>query len=554
MINCILCLGGTRENKLVKLSEYVSATLTLEEAIRQQIPYCDTFLSNPSSNRITCTTCFRTFKSFYELLAKINQNQTFSLQTPIKSEAEDEHENLSFNDPQIEYKELEQIKIEPEFFGEPARAKTKQDDDFEWEMDDSEFWLEDEQEKLDTDYDEGTEKAKKTKNYVRYLKRSQVTPEMLKLGTDFVTIDGIEYKIPKKSNKKLKNSSKTEQQAPKTKNTPEGDERVRQFMEIKCEYCGADFPTFFKLGKHFRRFHEGSKVFLRCCGRKFYRRLTLLDHLDSHDASVIHECSECHKRYKTDKILKVHVDKIHKNIYQEVICNICGRTLKSQGALKKHLLVHEEDIRQFECYICKKSKYKNLKLLQVHFSVYHNPNKPSRSVCHICSAVVRAGHLKNHMTQRHSDVEIEKVQCEICDHWIMKTRMHIHKRKHAMGGVTCKICGKYLKSYGSLYSHMKILHENCKNFKCNYCDKAFYKETKLNEHVAVRHTREFLFKCRVPGCGREFRAEGNWKMHERKAHPDEYEKTLAPYYKRAPQEQVEEENEEGTALPPFSYF
>lgn len=41
MISCILCLGGTRENKLVKLSEFVSATLTLEEAIRQQIPYSD---------------------------------------------------------------------------------------------------------------------------------------------------------------------------------------------------------------------------------------------------------------------------------------------------------------------------------------------------------------------------------------------------------------------------------------------------------------------------------------------------------------------------------
>jgi uncharacterized C2H2 Zn-finger protein len=104
---------------------------------------------------------------------------------------------------------------------------------------------------------------------------------------------------------------------------------------------------------------------------------------------------------------------------------------------------------------------------------------------------------------------------------------------------------------------MKIVHENCKNFKCEYCDKAFYKETKLNEHVAVRHTREFLFKCRVPGCGREFRAEGNWKMHERKAHPEEYEKVFAPYYKRAPNEHQEVNNvdtEEATVLPAFSYF
>lgn len=542
-----------------------------------------TFLSKPSSRRFTCTTCYRAFKTFYELLSKIHQNQSFNLQIPVKSELDDEGDVLNISmlhqdEPQVEFKQLkfevENIKIEPEYVEELGKNESKTDDDFEWEMDESTVWKDDEDEvdekpliekskssrrKRDTGTDSEFEPSKKSRgaaNYVRYLKRSEVTEEMLASGKPSVVIDGIEYRIPKKSSKKLEKAAPKEP-TEKVKIAQANDERVRKFLDIKCELCGAEFLSFFKLGKHFRRFHPGTEVFLRCCGRKFYRRLVLLDHLDSHDDSVVHKCHECNKVYKTDKILKVHIDKIHKNIYQEFVCNICGRTLKSQGALKKHLIVHEEDTRQFECYICKKSKYKNFKLLQTHFSVYHNPNKPSRSVCHICSAVVRAGHLKNHMQQRHSDVEIEKVQCEICDHWIMKTRMHIHKRKHAMGGVTCKLCGKYLKSYGSLYSHMKILHENCKNHKCDYCGKAFYKETKLNEHVAVRHTREFLFKCRIPECGREFRAEGNWKMHERKSHPEEYEKFLAPYYKRAPTEQNEaneEEPEDGTVLPPFSYF
>lgn len=45
MIPCILCLGGTRENKLVKLTEYVNESLTLEDAIRQQITYADVSLA-----------------------------------------------------------------------------------------------------------------------------------------------------------------------------------------------------------------------------------------------------------------------------------------------------------------------------------------------------------------------------------------------------------------------------------------------------------------------------------------------------------------------------
>jgi uncharacterized C2H2 Zn-finger protein len=63
------------------------------------------------------------------------------------------------------------------------------------------------------------------------------------------------------------------------------------------------------------------------------------------------------------------------------------------------------------------------------------------------------------------------------------------------------------------------------------------------EHVAARHTREYLWKCRV--CGKEFRAEGNWRMHEKRAHPEEYDKIFKPFYKRAPNEVVPTIPEEG---------
>lgn len=40
-----------------------------------------------------------------------------------------------------------------------------------------------------------------------------------------------------------------------------------------------------------------------------------------------------------------------------------------------------------------------------------------------------------------------------------------------------------------------------------------------------------------------YRAQGNWKMHEKKAHPEEYEKIFKPYYKRPPNERVDVEKE-----------
>jgi transcription elongation factor Elf1 len=139
----------------------------------------------------------------------------------------------------------------------------------------------------------------------------------------------------------------------------------------------------------------------------------------------------------------------------------------------------------------------------------------------------------------------EKIECTICGHWIASTNLKTHMKKHKDEGAKCKICGKEFKRSISLFAHNKNVHsEKPKNFKCHLCEKAFYRDVKLYEHIAAAHTREFLYKCRVPGCTKKFRSEGNWKMHEKRAHPEEYEKIFKPFYKRAPNEpkpNVEEE-------------
>lgn len=330
-----------------------------------------------------------------------------------------------------------------------------------------------------------------------------------------------------KSCKNLKNKSRNSQNSKSSNNTPmkdpknpsesstrrnnpEGDAKIREFLEIKCYICGEICETFFRLKKHFKSFHPDDVAYLSCCDRKFYLRFPLLDHLQTHDTKVINQCTECKKNYKTKMSLKAHIAKFHANIQQQCICPICGRTIKTSGGLKAHLLTHDEDdTKIFECYVCKKN-YKNEGLLRYHIRSQHNKKRPSKVICHICSAIMSAGRLKGHMRDKHSAESEERAQCKICGNWIKKVRMHIHERIHMKGNATCKECGKDLKSYGSLYSHIKLVHSDERNrHKCHLCEKAFYRENKLREHIAVRHTREFIFRCRVPGCGKEFRAEGN---------------------------------------------
>lgn len=140
------------------------------------------------------------------------------------------------------------------------------------------------------------------------------------------------------------------------------------------------------------------------------------------------------------------------------------------------------------------------------------------------------------MKNKHSDKPAEKVQCSICNHWIKKSAIKLHIKNHDDKGTKCEVCGKHLSSL-SITTHMKLVHSEPR-FKCTQCDKAFSRHQKLIEHVAVAHTREFLYQCRVPECAKQFRAQASWKTHEKKNHPLEYEKIFKPYYKRDPNEPV----------------
>jgi hypothetical protein len=67
-----------------------------------------------------------------------------------------------------------------------------------------------------------------------------------------------------------------------------------------------------------------------------------------------------------------------------------------------------------------------------------------------------------------------------------------------------------------------------KKFKCHYenCEKKYYYEYKLKEHIAIAHTREYLYVCRVPGCGKQFRIHHCRNIHEKRMHKEEYARVL----------------------------
>ncbi|KAL7011147.1 hypothetical protein ACKWTF_014120 [Chironomus riparius] len=380
--------------------------------------------------------------------------------------------------------------------------------------------------------------AKSKTGYIRYLPRDQITLEMINSGQQYIVIDGVEYRIPQKasSTKPKKKSARYTREEDASRRShpahdPEGQEKVKNFIDIKCYVCGTEFESFFKLKKHFKRFHPNNQAYLTCCDKNFKRRCDLLDHIEQHERSAVYMCTICNKEYKTKGCLRSHMRFYHpKDDAEQVICYECGKMFNNSNLLKLHLMTHEGDSdKSFECYICCK-KFKNIHNVKRHLNLTHALTQ-ERIICHICSASVKKAYLSSHMKYVHNS-DRTRVNCERCGIWVLKSTFKTHLMKHTDMGVNCKVCGKFLKSTYSLTSHVKTVHNDKFKFKCNYCDKGFHREVKMQEHIAVKHTRDFPFKCRITECGREFRAEGNCRVHEKKAHPEEYNKFYKPFYKR----------------------
>lgn len=91
--------------------------------------------------------------------------------------------------------------------------------------------------------------------------------------------------------------------------TPSVSDEFFQQMEyvMECRLCNVILPDFQSLITHYRVVHN--KIgYGMCCGRKFYRRGILADHLRLHKDPNLFKCQLCSKRFNARRGLEKHIE------------------------------------------------------------------------------------------------------------------------------------------------------------------------------------------------------------------------------------------------------
>lgn len=88
-------------------------------------------------------------------------------------------------------------------------------------------------------------------------------------------------KVYKKSSPKLPKKTTAIDHNQKKLNMDAENQTIREYFKMNCDVCNEHFENFLDIKTHFRQKHK-STGYLTCCGKRFFRRGGLLDHISRH--------------------------------------------------------------------------------------------------------------------------------------------------------------------------------------------------------------------------------------------------------------------------------
>ncbi|XP_061402534.1 zinc finger protein OZF-like [Musca vetustissima] len=295
----------------------------------------------------------------------------------------------------------------------------------------------------------------------------------------------------------------------------------------KCAMCGKAFKTPTLLKEHMAT-HTGIDLY-QClfCAATFKSQSNRSTHYKRHHPTEY--IPNMTRRTRPTAIVK---DNNPGSYIQNFDLNQISSVNESKNTnLMEHFEGNPSEITHTEIIYATKI------LLHSHIR-YHSPS--NLVVCDICGKTMRSRDtLKKHKNSVHNKKPKVPEQCSYCGKWystrstlqLHVLNMHIHTDKEHR----CEICGFVSTTREAKKKHIRFKHRAEKRHKCGLCDKAFKVPTLLREHMAT-HTGVDLYKCDY--CTATFKSKSNRINHCKRHHPLEYNSSAKSQRRSGPHEKL----------------
>ena len=227
---------------------------------------------------------------------------------------------------------------------------------------------------------------------------------------------------------------------------------------------------------------------------------------------VIYQCRYCPKQFNNPIGHRNHLrfHEVPKPIYK---CPICNKICQCKGSLGRHIETHSDE-RNYECEICHK-KFKLEHYVQIHMTNMHKKDEEKRFKCEICQKSFNFKAIFEQHIRKHTGDKPFK--CSYCEESFFDKRTWIyHERRHTgEKPFICEFCPSSFLKKPALKEHLRI-HTGERPYECDVCHKTFRILIGLTKHKVI-HTGERPFKCKL--CPKTYTQTGDLYRHRIKSHP-----------------------------------
>ncbi|XP_021961416.1 GDNF-inducible zinc finger protein 1-like [Folsomia candida] len=95
----------------------------------------------------------------------------------------------------------------------------------------------------------------------------------------------------------------------------------------------------------------------------------------------------------------------------------------------------------------------------------------------------------------------------------MKIHEVTHLQKTTPDTLQCHVCPQAFLSRSALQRHIRVLHENRRNYPCTFCKRRFSISSNLKRHVAMKHAAS---KEKIHSCDKcEYKSHSKFNLKQR---------------------------------------